>query len=258
MESFVIKGGQPLSGSIRPAGNKNAALPIVAASLLADEPVLLRNVPGSWTWRRCWSWSPRPGRRWSGPAQRGPHRPARPAPGLARPGAVHPHPGLGAAGGAAGGPDRPLPAAARRRRDRPPARHPPAGFRPWASTPTGSSWRWRPAPGADVPGRSRRRPPRTPSWPPSWPRARRSSATPPASPRPGPLPLPGRPGRPHLDRLNLLTIEGVDRSPATHIGSDYIEVASFVARPWSPGASWWSRAWSRTTCAGRGRLPAWG
>jgi len=45
MESFVIKGGQPLSGMIRPAGNKNGALPIVAASLLADEPVLLRNVP---------------------------------------------------------------------------------------------------------------------------------------------------------------------------------------------------------------------
>jgi UDP-N-acetylglucosamine 1-carboxyvinyltransferase len=45
MESFVIKGGQPLSGTIRPAGNKNAALPIIAASLLADEPVVLRNVP---------------------------------------------------------------------------------------------------------------------------------------------------------------------------------------------------------------------
>jgi UDP-N-acetylglucosamine 1-carboxyvinyltransferase len=45
MESFLIKGGQPLSGMIRPAGNKNGALPIVAASLLADEPVLLRNVP---------------------------------------------------------------------------------------------------------------------------------------------------------------------------------------------------------------------
>jgi UDP-N-acetylglucosamine 1-carboxyvinyltransferase len=45
MESFVIKGGQPLSGVIRPAGNKNGALPIVAASLLADAPVLLRNVP---------------------------------------------------------------------------------------------------------------------------------------------------------------------------------------------------------------------
>jgi UDP-N-acetylglucosamine 1-carboxyvinyltransferase len=45
MESFVIKGGQPLSGTIRPTGNKNGALPIIAASLLADEPVLLRNVP---------------------------------------------------------------------------------------------------------------------------------------------------------------------------------------------------------------------
>jgi UDP-N-acetylglucosamine 1-carboxyvinyltransferase len=45
MESFVIKGGQPLSGTIRPAGNKNAALPIVAACLLADEPVVLQNVP---------------------------------------------------------------------------------------------------------------------------------------------------------------------------------------------------------------------
>jgi UDP-N-acetylglucosamine 1-carboxyvinyltransferase len=45
MGSFVIKGGQPLSGTIRPSGNKNAALPIVAASLLADEPVLLDNVP---------------------------------------------------------------------------------------------------------------------------------------------------------------------------------------------------------------------
>jgi UDP-N-acetylglucosamine 1-carboxyvinyltransferase len=45
MESFVIKGGQPLCGTIRPTGNKNGALPIIAASLLADEPVLLRNVP---------------------------------------------------------------------------------------------------------------------------------------------------------------------------------------------------------------------
>src|SRR5919198_1107789 len=45
MESFVIKGGQPLSGTIRPTGKKNGALPIIAASLLADEPVLLRNVP---------------------------------------------------------------------------------------------------------------------------------------------------------------------------------------------------------------------
>jgi UDP-N-acetylglucosamine 1-carboxyvinyltransferase len=45
VESFVIDGGYPLSGSIRPAGNKNAALPIIAASLLAHEPVTLTNVP---------------------------------------------------------------------------------------------------------------------------------------------------------------------------------------------------------------------
>jgi UDP-N-acetylglucosamine 1-carboxyvinyltransferase len=44
-ESFVIEGGRPLSGRIRAAGNKNGALPILAACLLAGEPVLLRNVP---------------------------------------------------------------------------------------------------------------------------------------------------------------------------------------------------------------------
>jgi UDP-N-acetylglucosamine 1-carboxyvinyltransferase len=45
MESFIIKGGQTLGGTIRPAGNKNGALPIVAAAMLADEPVTLHNVP---------------------------------------------------------------------------------------------------------------------------------------------------------------------------------------------------------------------
>src|SRR5207342_1157701 len=45
MESFVIEGGRPLSGSVRAAGNKNAALPIIAAALLTDEPVTLTNVP---------------------------------------------------------------------------------------------------------------------------------------------------------------------------------------------------------------------
>src|SRR5581483_10344977 len=43
--TFVIEGGKPLSGRIRTAGNKNAALPILAATLLADEPVQLSNVP---------------------------------------------------------------------------------------------------------------------------------------------------------------------------------------------------------------------
>ena len=45
MQSFVIDGGHPLKGRVRVAGNKNAALPIIAACLLADEPVTLTNVP---------------------------------------------------------------------------------------------------------------------------------------------------------------------------------------------------------------------
>jgi UDP-N-acetylglucosamine 1-carboxyvinyltransferase len=45
MESFVIEGGRPLSGTVRASGNKNAALPILAASLLAGDVVDLRNVP---------------------------------------------------------------------------------------------------------------------------------------------------------------------------------------------------------------------
>jgi UDP-N-acetylglucosamine 1-carboxyvinyltransferase len=44
-ESFVIEGGRPLSGRIRAAGNKNAALPNLAACLLTSEPVVLHNVP---------------------------------------------------------------------------------------------------------------------------------------------------------------------------------------------------------------------
>ena len=42
---FVVQGGQTLSGTIRPSGNKNAALPIICAALLTDEPVTLENVP---------------------------------------------------------------------------------------------------------------------------------------------------------------------------------------------------------------------
>ncbi|HLM32010.1 MAG TPA: UDP-N-acetylglucosamine 1-carboxyvinyltransferase [Solirubrobacterales bacterium] len=45
MEKFVIRGGQPLSGEIIAAGNKNAALPILAACLLTDEEVVLTNLP---------------------------------------------------------------------------------------------------------------------------------------------------------------------------------------------------------------------
>src|ERR671923_600170 len=45
MDKFVIEGGVPLSGTIVPAGNKNAALPLLACSLLTDERVVLHNVP---------------------------------------------------------------------------------------------------------------------------------------------------------------------------------------------------------------------
>src|SRR2546430_5819714 len=45
IESFVIEGGVPLSGHVKVAGNKNGALPILAACLLTDEPVTLANVP---------------------------------------------------------------------------------------------------------------------------------------------------------------------------------------------------------------------
>ncbi len=45
MPKYIVEGGRPLSGTIRPAGNKNAALPIICATLLSDEPVVLENVP---------------------------------------------------------------------------------------------------------------------------------------------------------------------------------------------------------------------
>lgn len=45
MEEFVIEGGIPLHGEVTPSGNKNAALPLLAACLLTDEPIVLKNVP---------------------------------------------------------------------------------------------------------------------------------------------------------------------------------------------------------------------
>ncbi|MGI8845719.1 MAG: UDP-N-acetylglucosamine 1-carboxyvinyltransferase, partial [Thermoleophilaceae bacterium] len=45
MDKFIIEGGQPLSGTVVPAGNKNAALPALAATLLTEEEVVLRNIP---------------------------------------------------------------------------------------------------------------------------------------------------------------------------------------------------------------------
>ena len=45
MESFLIKGGVPLHGEVNISGSKNAALPIMAATLLTDEPCVVRGVP---------------------------------------------------------------------------------------------------------------------------------------------------------------------------------------------------------------------
>lgn len=45
MERFVVQGGNPLRGEMTPTGNKNAALPMLAACLLTDQPVTLRRVP---------------------------------------------------------------------------------------------------------------------------------------------------------------------------------------------------------------------
>lgn len=45
MEKFIIEGGVPLQGVVTPSGNKNAALPLLAACLLTDEPVILHNLP---------------------------------------------------------------------------------------------------------------------------------------------------------------------------------------------------------------------
>ena len=45
MDQFVIEGGVALNGVVTPSGNKNAALPMLAACLMTDQPVVLRNVP---------------------------------------------------------------------------------------------------------------------------------------------------------------------------------------------------------------------
>ncbi|MEI6516968.1 MAG: UDP-N-acetylglucosamine 1-carboxyvinyltransferase, partial [bacterium] len=45
MSRFIIRGGRRLSGTYVPGGNKNAVLPMLAACVLTDEPVILKNVP---------------------------------------------------------------------------------------------------------------------------------------------------------------------------------------------------------------------
>src|SRR4029079_3059231 len=45
MDKLIIRGGQPLLGTVRISVAKNAALPCIAAALLTDEPVILENIP---------------------------------------------------------------------------------------------------------------------------------------------------------------------------------------------------------------------
>ena len=45
MEKLLVTGGTPLQGKVRASGSKNAVLPILAASLLADTPMTIGNVP---------------------------------------------------------------------------------------------------------------------------------------------------------------------------------------------------------------------
>ena len=45
MDKLVIRGGEPLHGTVRAAGSKNGTLPILFACLLAEDPVTLTNVP---------------------------------------------------------------------------------------------------------------------------------------------------------------------------------------------------------------------
>ncbi len=73
MEKFIIEGQHPLQGEMTPSGNKNAALPLLAACLLTDEPIIMHNVPDildvramrsfwkAWAWRSC-PWTITPGR----------------------------------------------------------------------------------------------------------------------------------------------------------------------------------------------------
>ena len=190
MESFVIEGGQPLNGRVRAAGNKNAALPIVAACLLADEPVTLTNVPAILdvdTMLELVQRARRRRRAHSGRGRCASTPPTTPRHELdeelcrrIRASILLAGPLLARCGRA----DR---AAARRRRDRPPPpRHPRARVRaarrdrrPWSA-----ATRWTRPGFAGPRSSSTRRPspaPRTRSWRPCSPGARPSSRTRPAS-----------------------------------------------------------------------------
>ena len=66
MEKFIIEGNHPLTGDVTPAGNKNAALPILAAILLTEDEVTLHNVPRIGD---VGTMLPDPGRVWRGGAR---------------------------------------------------------------------------------------------------------------------------------------------------------------------------------------------
>ena len=128
MEKFIIEGGQPLSGTVVPAGNKNAALPALAATLLTEEEVVLRNVPRIRDVEAMLALLRSVGAttEWRDENVRRRLRRRRPR-GRAGHLADRAHPRLVPAGGTAAGPVRLRQhAAARRRRDRPP----PAGSAP--------------------------------------------------------------------------------------------------------------------------------
>ena len=123
MEKFVIEGGVPLSGTITPAGNKNGALPILAACLLTEDEVILRNVPRISDVEAMVGLLESLGARvtWIGP-ERGRRRRLGGRPHRGRPRARRADPGLVPARRTAARAFRPrADAAARRRRDRPPA-----------------------------------------------------------------------------------------------------------------------------------------
>ena len=121
MEKFVIEGGYPLSGTIAPAGNKNAALPLSRPASSPRRTSCCATFRASRTWRRWSACSSGMGVRSSGRRERvRPERGRRPPrQGRCRAGRADPR--LVPAGGAAAGPLRHRRhAAARRRRDRPP------------------------------------------------------------------------------------------------------------------------------------------
>jgi UDP-N-acetylglucosamine 1-carboxyvinyltransferase len=241
MSDLLVHGGTPLSGTIRPSGNKNAVLPIFCATLLTDEPVRLANVPAITDLEKLVAFCTRHGSRIEWDRAAGTmaldHSGFRSLPAngelpqdmrstvLLYPALLHrlkrivvesntkgcslgireldPHFDVLRAFGAAS------PSATRRLHPRRPFR----GARHWATT--------CPSP-----------PRRTSPWPPPSPRAPPCSSTPQRAPRAGCLRRARRHGRAH-PRIGTsrLEIEGVERLHGAEIAisTDYHEVVTFLA-----------------------------